>query len=236
MISLPDTGLTVVGDITFKLKSIKNPSELILNVSIPGTVYSNSWNIWVYPPIKAQLDSGDIRITGSISQAEAWLSEGKKVLFMVDSSNNLNLREACFTTIFWNSIHKWPQKAHTMGILCNPKHPVFGSFPTEMHSDWQWWDIAMHARAMVLNDLPLELVPLISVTDSYIVNDKLGYLWEATVGKGKLMVCSVDFNTAIESRPASRQLLYSLIAYLNSPAFNPAVSLKSETLKNMFCE
>jgi len=234
MINLPDTGLTVVGDIIFKLKSIKKPSALQLKVSIPGTAYANSWNIWVYPQIKGHFDKGEIYITGKLAQAEAWLSEGKKVLFTVDSTNDLNLREACFTTIFWNSIHKWPQKAHTMGLLCNPEHPVFNSFPTEMNSDWQWWDIAMHSRAMVLNDLPHELIPLISVTDSYIVNDKLGYMWEAKVGKGKLMVCSVDFDTAIDSRPASWQLLHSLIAYLNSPAFNPLVSLNSETLRNMF--
>ena len=118
-----------------------------------------------------------------------------------------------------------------MGILCNPKHQVFGNFPTDYHSNWQWWDIAMHSNAMVMNDLPQELEPLISVIDSYIVNDKLSYLWEAKVGDGKLMVCSINFVNELEQRPASRQLYYSLISYIKSADFEPKFVLELNDLE-----
>lgn len=233
-LTFPDTGLTHAGNINFKLNRIKEASELTIKVEIPGTGYSNSWKIWVFPRNHKPADKGRVFSTKSLTEAEQWLSEGKNVLFLADSSNCLYLRDACFTSVFWNSIHKWPQRAHTMGIVCHPDHAVFKFFPTEMHSDWQWWDITMNARAMVLNDLPREVMPLVGVTDSYIVNDKLGYLWEAKVGKGNLLVCSVDFETEMSTRPGSRQFLFSLMAYMNSPAFNPAIELDSQILGKLF--
>jgi hypothetical protein len=28
----------------------------------------------------------------------------------------------------------------TMGLLINPNHLALANFPTEIHSNWQWWD------------------------------------------------------------------------------------------------
>lgn len=235
-ISIPDTGLTYIGDISIKLNKISKASKLTLKLTIPETIYSNEWEIWVYPAKLPAVTSRDVFTTSSLKQAKLWLDEGKKVLYLVDSNNSNKLRSECFSTVFWNSIHKWPQKAHTMGILCNPEHPVFNSFPTDFHSNWQWWDITMHAKAMVMNDLPLQLEPLIGVIDSYIVNDKLGYLWEARVGTGKLMVCSISFDKEMQNRPASKQLYFSLITYLKSNDFDPKTVLDNEIIEKLFTE
>lgn len=120
-----------------------------------------------------------------------------------------------------------------MGIVCDAAHPVFSDFPTDSHSNWQWWDITMHARAMVMNDLPQEINPLIGVVDSYIVNDKLSYLWEAKVGNGKLMVCSIDFENDLDERIASKQLYFSLISYLTSDDFEPKEDLDISCIEKL---
>lgn len=232
--NLPDTGLTACGEVTFRFDKHQNAAELKLIVELPGTEYANAWNIWVLDEPVNQIADSSIFITGSPEEASAWLSEGKKVLLNVNPSNCHKLREPCFTPVFWNSIHKWPQQAHTTGILCDPKHPVFRNFPTESNADWQWWDISMYARAMVLNDLPLSLHPLVSVIDSYIVNDKLAYLWEVRAGSGKLLVSSIDFTTAIENRPASRQLFSSILRYMKSDDFNPALQIDMSELTKSF--
>jgi len=151
------------------------------------------------------------------------LQDGKKVLLQLDDKSLKTYRESCFTTIFWNSILKWPQKSHTMGIVCNPKHQIFTNFPTEFHSNWQWWDIAMNAFAMDISSLPKELTPLVQVIDSYTVNTKLAYLWECRVGNGKLMVSTINFTDNLENRPASKQLKSSVLNYMNSNQFNPAI-------------
>ncbi len=219
--------LTPCSPVQFSLKGIKQASKLLLTIELPGLNIQNNWEIWVYPK-KESIDNQNVIVLEAkdLEKAEELLKQGKSVLLMVDSTNLNNYRESCFSTIFWNSIHKWPQKAHTMGILCNPQHPALKKFPTEFHSNWQWWDIAMYAKAMNISDLPHEVVPVIQVIDSYIINEKLAYLWECKVGNGKLMVSSINFNQSMEQRPSARQLKKSIIEYMSSEAFNPDVELK----------
>ena len=53
-----------------------------------------------------------------------------------------------FSSIFWNTAWTDGQKPHTLGILCNPKHLALAKFPTEYHSNWQWWDAMSHSNAI----------------------------------------------------------------------------------------
>lgn len=217
---------TVFSDIQIQLKGIKKASKLTLNISIPELKIQNSWDIWVYPE-KTEVTEGDVYLVDAqnLQRVEELLKEGKKVLLQLDGKSLKTYRESCFTTIFWNSILKWPQKSHTMGIVCNPKHEVFAQFPTEFHSNWQWWDIAMNSFAMDISSLPKELIPLVQVIDSYTVNTKLAYLWECRVGNGKLMVSTINFTDNLENRPASKQLKSSVLNYMNSSEFNPSIKI-----------
>lgn len=235
-INIPDTGLTHIGELGFQLNKINKATKLVVQLSILETNYCNEWEIWVYPAQQKIPGTDHVFSTHSAAEAKKWLSEGKKVLYLVDSSNSQRLRAACFSTIFWNSIHKWPQKAHTMGIVCDAAHPVFSDFPTDFHSNWQWWDITMNAKAMVMNDLPQEINPLIGVVDSYIVNDKLSYLWEAKVGDGKLMVCSIDFEHQSASDIARKQFYSSLMAYMTGVAFEPNAGLEITNIDKLLSE
>lgn len=216
-------GITSFNRITVGLNNVKMASKLTLKVCIPNTTIENTWDIWVYPT-DCKLDEGDVHVCKpeeGMNKIENLLSKGEKVLLQLDPNTMKLYRESCFTTIFWNSIHKWAQRAHTMGILCDPQHPLFDYFPTDMHSNWQWWDITMNSYAMNINSLPSVIAPLVQVVDSYITNDKLAYLWECKVGNGKLLVSSVNLFDNLENRPASTQLTYSILKYMNSNLFNP---------------
>ena len=91
--------------------------------------------------------------------------------------------------------------------------------------NWQWWEPLQLGAALVLDGLPPALRPLIQPIDTWFENRRLGVLIEARVGKGKLVLCSLDLACGSEDRPAARQLLHSLYAYLGSPRFDPAVAL-----------
>ncbi|MCK4748980.1 MAG: hypothetical protein KAT15_18135, partial [Bacteroidales bacterium] len=56
-------------------------------------------------------------------------------------------------------------------------------------------------------------------------NRRLGLLFEAKVGAGHLMVCSINLVQDLETRPVSKQLLVSILEYMNSPAFHPETEL-----------
>lgn len=121
-----------------------------------------------------------------------------------------------------------------VGTLIDEKHPAFADFPTNQYADWQWWDILNHATAMEMTPLR-QLTPVIQSIDTYEVNEKLGIAFEANVGKGRLFVLCVDPSKDIANRPATRQLMHSVKAYVASDArFRPKCSLKAYEVDALF--
>jgi len=62
---------------------------------------------------------------------------------------------------------------------------------------------------------------------------KLGLLFEARIGNGKLLVCSIDLKSNLDTRPVARQMLYSLIRYMESEDFNPKEAPDIRLIKNL---
>ena len=96
-------------------------------------------------------------------QALAALKAGGKVLLLIPPSRVKNDQlakvELGFSSIFWNTAWTHRQAPTTLGILCDPKHPALAEFPTDYHSNWQWWYLISQAKAMILDDLPKESAP-----------------------------------------------------------------------------
>jgi len=138
-----------------------------------------------------------------------------------------------FSSVFWNTAWTLGQPPHTLGILCDPKHPVFADFPTEGHSNWQWWELVHDSAAMVLDGLPPKLRPLVQPIDTWFEARRLGLLFEARVAGGKLMVCSMDLAGSLDRRVVARQLRHSLMAYLASDRFSPAVEVDPSMIRGL---
>lgn len=176
-------------------------------------------------------------VTDNLSQAKAMLEKGENVLLLsygkIAQEKGGNIRTA-FTPIFWNTAWTYNAPPQTLGFLCDPSHPVFASFPNNGYSDFQWKDIAVNCNAMIMDDFPHEFRPLIYIIDDWFKNRKLGILFEGKVGKGKLMVCSVDLNTDLENRPAISQFKQSLLEYMASDKFKPEYEIDMETLQRIF--
>ena len=138
-----------------------------------------------------------------------------------------------FSTVFWNTAWTNNQPPHTLGILCDPKLPVFKDFPTEFYSNWQWWDPVSHSQAMILNGFPANLKPLIQPIDTWFENRRLALAFEAKTYGGKLMVCSIDLDNISDDRLVSKQLLVSVLNYMNSEMFNPQVEVDINKIKEL---
>jgi hypothetical protein len=139
-----------------------------------------------------------------------------------------------FSSIFWNTSWTGGQAPHTLGILCNPNHPALADFPTEFHSNWQWWDAMSHSNAIMLSDFPADLKPIVRIIDDWFTNRPLALIFEAKIGKGKIIVSGADLLTDMGKRPEARQLLYSLQHYMAGNSFNPSVEIEIEKLKSVF--
>jgi len=139
-----------------------------------------------------------------------------------------------FSSIFWNTAWTKGQAPTTLGILCNPKHPALQNFPTEYHSNWQWWDAMTHSNAIKLDEVSNNLDPIVRVIDDWVTAQPLGLIFECNVGKGKLIVSGIDLLTDAEHRPEVRQLTSSLKKYMAGNDFTLSVSSSAEKIKSLF--
>jgi hypothetical protein len=87
---------------------------------------------------------------------------------------------------------------------------------------------------MVLDGLPKRLRPIVQVVPDWFEPRRLGLVFEAKLGAGKLIVCSVDLATDLAQRPAARQLRHSLLQYMSSEAFDPQFTLAAEQVRGLF--
>lgn len=219
-----------IGKIEFPLSEIGKASELEISVALKGTEYQNRWNIWVYPS-DIQADWGEVKYTRNYEEAMALLDQGAKVLFNPDW-RTLQGIEGKFVPVFWSPVH-FPNQASTMGVLCDPKHPALADFPTEMHTDWQWWDLNINSTTMVVDSLKGGS-PIVEMVDNFVNNRRLASLYEGSVGKGKLMLATFDLEKSLDKRPVARQMLVSILKYMNSSSFNPAPLEGMDKIKDMF--
>ncbi len=139
-----------------------------------------------------------------------------------------------FSSIFWNTAWTSSQPPHTLGVLCDPGHPALADFPTESHSNWQWWDAMSHAQAVVLDGLNPELQPVVRVIDDWFKNRPLGLIFEATVGPGKILISGIDLVNDLDRRPEARQLRYSLLKYMSGKDFAPTKQLLPGEITGLF--
>jgi hypothetical protein len=138
-----------------------------------------------------------------------------------------------FSSIFWNTAWTSGQAPHTLGILCNPKHPALANFPTEFHSNYQWWDAMSHSGAIEISKLSPEIQPIVRVIDDWVTNRSLALLFEARVGKGKILISGIDLTTDLDNRPEAAQLLFSLKRYMTGKEFNPGVEIREELIRKL---
>jgi hypothetical protein len=234
-VSIPLGSVTDLGEIRLPLARAANASRLRITLSVQGTPARNDWDIWVYPPQAPAVSPGpDVLVTSAFdATATAKLEEGGKVLLLWPRDRpNSNLLDSQFLPVFW-SLTFFPKQAGTMGILCDPRHPALAEFPTDMYSNWQWFEPTQPSRVFILDDTPPGYRPIVQVIDDFHRNHKLGAVFETRVGSGSLLVCSLDLESNLSRRPVARQLRYSLMRYVNSPAFAPKVQLPVSVLSKL---
>ncbi len=223
-----------IGRIELPLSKLAAPAQYTVSLVIENTPWRNQWKIWLYPQTLSAVGSDVLVIEQWGAPAEQALASGRKVLYLPKPSAMPHSVAGSFATDFWcYPMFKGFNPPGTLGILCDPKHPALASFPTEFHSNWQWWDLLKHSRSMILDELPDGFRPVVQIIDNLERNQKLGALFEAKVGPGRLMVCSIDLVSELDGRPAARQFRYSLLSYMESDRFNPATSLPASAIASL---
>jgi len=239
--SLKQGKITDIGEYSLPLADVAAPQKFTLTLAIEGTMYRNSYPIWVYPPKFDSSVPKGVLVTDRY-QAEATqkhLASGGKVLLFPKLDKLPHSVEGEFQCDFWSPMFIVAAKKKggkvppgTLGILCDPNSPALARFPTEFHSNWQWWYLVKNARPIMFDDTPATYRPLVQMIDNFVSNHKLGLIAETKVGKGKMLICAIDL-LRHQDKPEARQLLHSLLRYLDSPAFTPKMELDVRLLNKL---
>ncbi len=251
-----DEGLIDVGILDEEI-SVDKPTKLLLTLNIEGTEARNSYELWVYP--KKALEKKGIIIARDLNQEVVKvLEKGGKVLWMPTASSHFvaaddTLSQAdnatpytvggLFQTDYWNyrmfkticENNKKKVSPGTLGILTNPEHPIFKGFPTEMHTNWQWFPVIKESHPLVLDNFAKDYRPIVQVIDNIERNHKLGLVMEWKVGAGKLLVCMSDLEKAAQY-PEGKAFYQSVIDYMRSADFNPSSEISVDELKKKLVE
>lgn len=219
-----------IGIISIKIPEVTGACRLTLKAGV-GDI-RNEWNIWVYPETDININGTSVAVLRKWDDtAKQYLREGRNVLLVPAKCPG---RKAMFEGHFWNPImFNW--EPMIVGTLIDSDHPVFADFPTHDFADWQWWDILNHSTAMEMDGIE-GVTPIIQSIDSYETNHKLGIAFESKVEEGRLFVLAVDIDEQMDQRSATKQLLRSVLNYMNSVDFAPPVSLPLFKLDALFQE
>jgi len=242
-LSVKQGTLTNIGKIHPDISSVTKAGKMFLSLQISGTEYKNTYPLWIYP-VKKEIDKpSNIIVSKQLDNiVQKSLKQGKKVLWFPDHAAYKHMTVGgLFQTDYWNfrmfkSICEWagkPVSPGTLGILTDPSHPVFNNFPTDFHSNWQWFPMIKQSRPFILDHAPKGYLPIIQVIDNIERNHKLGLLFEFRIDEGKLLVCMSDLQ-AIMDQPEARQLYTSILNYMDSEKFNPENKLSFKELTTLF--
>lgn len=222
--------------------------------------HRNTYDLWIYTTEKnLDIYKEGVVITSDLTDEVAKkLEKGAKVLWMPTTSKNFvasadTISQAgnatpytvggLFQTDYWNyrmfkticENNKKTVSPGTLGILTNPKHPIFCDFPTEMHTNWQWFPVIKESHPLVLDNFAKDDKPIVQVIDNIERNHKLGLVMEWKVGAGKLLVCMSDLEKASEY-PEGRAFYESVLSYMRSPEFAPQSEITIADLRKKLKE
>ncbi|MEU4386303.1 sugar-binding domain-containing protein [Promicromonospora sp. NPDC023805] len=225
---------TRFGPVVIPAGLIPGPAQVRLVVSVAdaaGASFRNDWDLWVYPAVEHETPAA-VLVTTEIGEALEQAGDGATVLLELGPESIGNDVALGFTPAFWNTAWTEGQAPHTLGLLHDPAHPVFRHFPTEGSTDWQWWELLHGAKAMLLDQLPQRLQPLVQPIDTWFEARRLGVLFEARVGRGQIVVSSLNLDPSGD-RAAARQFRRSLLDYMGSTGFAPAETIESSDLMSV---
>ena len=227
-----------VGTVQLPLTQYDKPIKLTLRVDVNGK-YHNQWDFWVYPK---ENDSVDLDTAGQIYETDTLdakvldiLQQGGRVLLTAGGHVHFgNDVRHTFLPVFWNTSWFKMRPPHTTGAYIQKDHPVFRDFPTDEWQNLNWWELTNRTQVMNLSEFPLHYQPIVQPIDTWHVSRKLGMLIEARVLNGRLLMTTMDIKHHLDSRPVARQLRYSILRYMQSPDFLPAVTLGVDVIRHLY--
>lgn len=245
------------GDVETLLPAVEHPLALRLSATLAenGRSFTNDWNLWLFPsesPLPAGVEihgaaraswvQGVSGATASGREATVLLAErlddalldhlrsgGRAILAVGEAMTRPHQPLFGFCKYFFTPPANYgPYEDGQNGTIIQ-RHPMLGEFPHDGFADFQFYRLIEEAPPLDLGPLePMAAEPAIRVIHRYPVLHPLGYLAECRIGRGGLILCSLQLDQAL---PEARYLLASLCRYAAGEAFSPETALTEKAIR-----
>ncbi len=213
----------------------------------------NSWNLWVFPPERLAEGSGKLRSSGFDGlrkiypwtldripnsapadtdllvtmrldqEARDYLKAGGRV-FLLEPDPVFGVEQTNFRLSSWDG-------GGPSGTILDRSHAALREMPSEGWCDLQFYSLIQGSKTVFLNPLPAKVRPLVRCIDRPTRLADRAYLFEVSVGRGKLLVSGFNFARAMESQdPGAIFFFDQLVRYALGPEFAPKASLPENVL------
>ena len=215
---------TEVGSLYIPLDFVEKNTALTLKVRIGDSI--SAYPIWVYRKTTPVCPENVYETRAFDMKTREILQNGGRVYLSPDADKESlpNSIKTQFTTDFW-SVGTFADQEGGMGQLIDTEHPIFKEFPTDFHTDWQWWIMATK-RAVIL---PHPMKTIITEMDSYAFLRPMAQMIEFRCLKGKVLLSTMELHKS-QQYPEVRALQASIYTYLSGENFEPAEEITEEEL------
>ena len=229
-------GLFTLGRIETDLPPATAVHRIQVTLTLPHTW--NCYTLYQFPAGEMPVleSTAQLCVTSDLDEAERALAAGGSVLYLAGALQHAV--EGMYCTDFWcypmfrqicEDMGKEPPVG-TLGLCIDKLHPAVKAFRCDRHTTPPWYELVTHADLAILDGL--SLTPIVQMIDNFERNHKLGLLFEAKVGRGRLLVCTARLD-ACADRPEVRQFAKCLLDYAQSPAFHPADSADMAQIRDV---
>ena len=155
------------------------------------------------------------------SDALAVLQRGGAVYLAPDSTKAAlpHSIKSQLSTDFW-SVGTFAAQEGGMGQLIDIAHPLLRDFPTEPHTNWQWWPMAAQRAAI----LPRPMDAIVAVMDSYAYLRPMAQLLECRCAGGRVLLSTLGLHN-LTDYPQARALQRAIYRYMACDDFAPSQAM-----------
>ena len=225
--SCPPGSYTTIGILDITLDVTSKNTALTLTVSIGNCI--SAYPVWVYQKTNPVCPENVYEARIFDERTKEVLQNGGRVYLSPDADKEslpYSIKTQ-FTTDFW-SVGTFADQEGSMGQLIDTEHPIFKEFPTDFHTDWQWWIMATK-RAVIL---PHPMKTIITEMDSYAFLRPMAQMIEFRCLKGKVLLSTMELHKS-QQYPEARALQASIYTYLSGESFEPAEEITEEELSTL---
>ena len=249
-VSAPCYEVSRLGTITISPPKVDKPwmGKLRIILKANGQTVENDWRIRVFPPpqplpgkatarlVGYGLDNlkkafpalgisaeyaGKVCVSEGISQAPGsvkYLLEGGRLLCFA-SEEPFSLTKTAFFPSWWS-------QRNNLGTAIST-HPILAGFPHDGYCDRGFQRLVEMSAKLDLRAIDGEAEPII-----WSIPDRAGFLFEFSVGKGRLVLCSFNLPKAIaDGDPLARDIFVRIVKHLSRDELPEACRVDPDTIR-----